>query len=71
MTEPATEDTEELPPPTPADGSAMTFAEVAAAFGLPADAKAVVLTPTSALAIAADYPEPHTAPEPEEATDGE
>lgn len=46
-----------------------TFEEIVAALGLPADAQAVVITPTTAVAIAADYPEPHTMPE--EATDGE
>lgn len=51
--------------------SAPTFAEIVASLGLPGDAKAVVITPTSAVAIAEDYPEPHTLPETEEAHDGD
>ena len=58
--DPELEDAEPTPP---------TFEEIAAALGLPADARAVVITPTTAVAIAAEYPEPHTMPE--EATDGE
>ena len=60
--DPELEDAE--PAPTPP-----TFEEIVAALGLPADARAVVITPTTAVAIAAEYPEPHTMPE--EATDGE
>lgn len=39
-----------------------TYAEILAALGLPEDARAVVITPESAIAIAADYPEPYTPP---------
>ncbi len=59
------------PEPTPEPAPTPTFHEILAALGVPADAKALVLTPTSVVAIAADYPEPHTTPEPEEATDGD
>ena len=40
------------------------FAETVSGLGFaPADVKAVVVTPTSVVAVAADYPEPYTAPE--------
>ena len=37
-----------------------TYADILAALGLPADAKAAVMTADAAYAIAADYPEPYT-----------
>ncbi len=49
-------------------GTPLSFAEILAALGLPADARAVVITPTTAHAIAADYPEPYS---PTEDPDGE
>lgn len=39
-----------------------SYADILAALGLPADARAVVITAESAVAIAADYPEPYTPP---------
>lgn len=60
----------ELPDGEPDVPATPPFAQILEALGLPADARAVVITPTSAVAIAADYPEPHTMPEPEEAHDG-
>ena len=51
---------ESLAEPTPVPP---TYADILAALGLPADARAVVITPDSAVAIAADYPEPYTPPQ--------
>lgn len=53
--EPSTPSPEPLPVPP-------TYAEILAALSLPADAKAVVMTAESAVAIAADYSEPYTPP---------
>lgn len=52
---PAVEPVDEPPPPP-------TFAELLALLGLPEDARSVVITPESTVAIAADYPEPYTPP---------
>ena len=51
---------EPLAEPTPVPP---TYADILAALGLPADARAVVITAESAVAIAADYPEPYTPPQ--------
>lgn len=51
--------TEPTPAPTPQD---VTDAIRGLGFD-PGQIRALVLTPTSAVAIAADYPEPHIAPE--------
>ena len=50
----------EAPPVEPA--TVPTYAGILALLGLPADARSVVITPESAVAIAADYPEPYTPP---------
>lgn len=44
------------PEPTP------TLADLLALLGLPTDARALVVTPETVVAIAADYPEPYTPP---------
>ena len=69
--EPAPPPDDDQEPDEPTGPTVPPFEEIAAALGLPTDARAVVITPTTAVAIAADYPEPHTIPEPEEATDGD
>ena len=39
------------------------YADILALLGLPTDARSVVITAESAVAIAADYPEPYTPPQ--------
>ncbi|WP_102508079.1 hypothetical protein [Sanguibacter massiliensis] len=39
-----------------------TLADLLALLGLPPDARALVVTPETVVAIAADYPEPYTPP---------
>ncbi len=50
---------DEPPAETPAPP---TYADILALLGLPADARSVVITPESTVAIAEDYPEPYTPP---------
>ena len=50
---------DEPPVATPAPP---TYADIIALLGLPADARSVVITPESTVAIAGDYPEPYTPP---------
>ena len=48
---------------SPVDPAPMpSYADILALLGLPADARSVVITPESTVAIAADYPEPYTPP---------
>ena len=55
-------------PETPAEPGVLSYPDLLTALGFdPERVQAVVLTPTSAHAIATDYPEPYTPPE---ATDG-
>lgn len=49
-------------PEAPADAGALSFPDMLAALGLPTDAKAIVMTAETVVAIAADYPEPHEPP---------
>ena len=56
---PAALPVDEPPAETPAPP---TYADILALLGLPADARSVVVTPESTVAIAADYPEPYTPP---------
>lgn len=51
-------------PEAPAEPGALSYPDLLVALGFDPNAvQAVILTPTSATAIAADYPEPHTPPE--------
>lgn len=47
------------PEPTPAPP---TLTDLLTLLGLPTDARALVVTPETVVAIAADYPEPYTPP---------
>lgn len=72
MSDPTPEPTPDEPPvdDPPADAPTSdesptppTYAEILALLGLPTDARSVVITPDSTVAIAADYPEPYTPPQ--------
>lgn len=71
MTDPEHDEIEQDPTVPEPPAQTPTFEEIAAALGLPTDARAVVITPTTAVAITADYPEPHPMPESVEAHHGE
>lgn len=56
-------------PETPAEPGVLSYPDLLRALGFDPDrVQAVVVTPTSAIAIGTDYPEPYTPPE---ATDGD
>ena len=53
-----------IPDEPPAETSTPpAYADILALLDLPTDARSVVITPESAIAIAGDYPEPYTPPQ--------
>lgn len=54
---------ETMPDETPPEAvEPPSLADLLALLGLPTDARALVVTPETVVAIAADYPEPYTPP---------
>lgn len=53
---------DETPPEVVPPAEPPSLPDVLALLGLPADARALIWTPETVVAIAADYPEPYTPP---------